>query len=694
MSTSHSGQRCSFGGFELDVPAYELRREGRPIRLERQPMELLILLVEHRGQLVARSDIVSFLWKKDVFVDVDTGINTAIRKIRLALGDSSEAPAFVETVPGKGYRFIAPVENTSSLPGGPPPPQLQARPSGGPLALAVLACLATLAALFAAWLRSTPAPPRITGSTQITSDQVAKFGPVNDGSRIYFNELPRAGVSVLAQVAASGGEVAPIAAPFPKSEVYDVSADGSELLVMGYRVPGSLEPTGEVWVIPALGGTPHRVGDLRAHEAAWSSDGRSIAYTTVSPDLYVARSDGSGSRRIWTAPGQARWPAWSHDGRRLRLTVFPKDGPPALWEIGADGTAPHLLLPAFPSPACCGRWTSDGKYFVFDAYDAEHRTPDIWVLREKTSWFSRVSGEPVRLTQGPMNFYNPVPSRDGRRIFAVGEKERGQLVRYDPRSRQFLPFLEGISAVDVEFSGDGEWVAYAAYPEGTLWRSQVDGSHRLQLTRAPLSARAPRWSPDGKKLVFLASRAVKMSAYLIAADGGLPEPVPVPDDREWVPRSWSPDGGTLALGYQGGHATPIQLLDIQNRSFSKVPGSEGLFDPQWSPTGRHLAALSADCRRLLLYEFASSRWRELLSGNEMLGFPIWSKDGRFVFVSDGMSRVRLAIPDGRREVMASFDGLRRSIHVWDWVGKAPDDSVITLRDLSVQEIFALDWEAP
>ena len=90
--------------------AYELRRQGRPVKLGRQPMDLLILLVESRGQLVSRSDIVDRLWGKDVFVDVETGVNPAISKVRQALRDSPDAPMFVETVPGKGYRFIAAVE--------------------------------------------------------------------------------------------------------------------------------------------------------------------------------------------------------------------------------------------------------------------------------------------------------------------------------------------------------------------------------------------------------------------------------------------------------------------------------------------------------------------------------------------------------------------------------------------------------
>jgi TolB-like protein len=99
-----------FADFELDVAGYALRRGGRPVRLERRPMDLLILLVQRRGDLVPRSDIVERLWGDEVFVDVDMGVNTAIRKIRQALADVPEAPAFLETVSGKGYRFIADVE--------------------------------------------------------------------------------------------------------------------------------------------------------------------------------------------------------------------------------------------------------------------------------------------------------------------------------------------------------------------------------------------------------------------------------------------------------------------------------------------------------------------------------------------------------------------------------------------------------
>jgi TolB-like protein/DNA-binding winged helix-turn-helix (wHTH) protein/Flp pilus assembly protein TadD len=116
MQTSDSREIFRFRDFELDVAAYELRRKGRPVKLGRQPMDLLIMLVENRRQLLSRSDIVERLWGKDVFVDVETGVNTAISKVRQALHDSPEAPAFVETVPGKGYRFIAAVEVVPAAP--------------------------------------------------------------------------------------------------------------------------------------------------------------------------------------------------------------------------------------------------------------------------------------------------------------------------------------------------------------------------------------------------------------------------------------------------------------------------------------------------------------------------------------------------------------------------------------------------
>src|SRR5215472_5440055 len=98
------------GKFRLDVSRYELTVEGKRVKLERQPMELLILFVQKRGELVTREEIIDKLWGKDVFVDVDRGINSAVRKIRTVLGDDPAQPHYLETVVGKGYRFVGDVD--------------------------------------------------------------------------------------------------------------------------------------------------------------------------------------------------------------------------------------------------------------------------------------------------------------------------------------------------------------------------------------------------------------------------------------------------------------------------------------------------------------------------------------------------------------------------------------------------------
>ncbi len=123
-----------------------------------------------------------------------------------------------------------------------------------------------------------------------------------------------------------------------------------------------------------------------------------------------------------------------------------------------------------------------------------------------TASSAKASPTPVQLTTGPLAFDHALPSQDGHKIFVTGLQARGELVRYDSRARQFLPFLSGISVDQVDFSPDGQWVTYVTVPEGTLWRSRVDGSERLQLTNAPMFAILPRWSPDGKQIVFSAGQ--------------------------------------------------------------------------------------------------------------------------------------------------------------------------------------------
>jgi len=378
------------------------------------------------------------------------------------------------------------------------------------LSLLVIAVLGAVAVRFA-WA---PAPVKVEKVVQVTSDHATKGRPLTDGARLYFSESTTPLRSVITQMAVTGGATGTIEVPFPAPGLVDLSPDGTELLVLADRqIRGLVLAPSPLWIVAFLGGTPRPVGNLSAEDAAWSPDGETIAYT-VGADLFLVAADGSNPRKIWTAGGDVYYPAWAPDGRRLRLSVVdPEDGRRSLWAMGATGADPHPVFPDFELSACCGRWSPDGRNYVFSAGPpprsgmasvmASLAPPDrdLWVLREPRGWLSFGRSKPVRLTQGPLSYGVPVWSRDGRKVFAEGSRQSGELVRCQLGSGECTPYLGGIDAEGVSFSRDGEWVAYVL-PDGTLWRSRADGTEKLQLTFAPLWAALPQWSPDGRRICF------------------------------------------------------------------------------------------------------------------------------------------------------------------------------------------------
>jgi Tol biopolymer transport system component len=299
------------------------------------------------------------------------------------------------------------------------------------------------------------------------------------------------------------------------------------------------------------------------------------------------------------------------------------------------------------------------------------------------------------LTFGPLNFRAPVPSADGRRLYAVGELRRGELVRYDKRMEQWVSYLSGMSAQLVNFSKDGEWITYVSYPDGNLWRSRVDGSQRMQLSFPPMRIHGPRWSPDGQRIAYIASLPGKpWKVYLVSADGGAPRQL-TPEERAERDPNWSPDGGTLGFAI-GADATAdkrtINLLDLRTGQVSQLPGSEGKFSPRWSPDGRYMAALSSDSQKLLLFDFTTKQWTELASMG--ITYPQWSRDGKYIYFASGPFVLRIRINDRKIEQWASRKDIRIAPSAFvRWMGLAPDDSPMMLRDVGAQDIYALEWQA-
>jgi len=418
--------------------------------------------------------------------------------------------------------------------------------------------------------------------------------------------------------------------------------------------------------------------------------------------VLLANADGTTVHSILSLHGRPHGVRFSPDGTRIRFTIDELNRLAfSLWEVRTDGTHLQPLLPRWPnsSGTCCGYWTPDGRYFLF--LSRTQNSSDIYIIPDRTGTLRRTPTAPVQLTTGPLLYYWLTPSTDGKKIFVLATQPRARLVRYDAKTQLFLPFLSGISATDLAFSRDGQWVAYVTIPEGILWRSRVDGTERLQLSSPTARALLPVWSPDGMRLVYESfTMGQGWRAMTVSSQGGPPEDL-LPDGGPGVDFNWSPDGSRLI--YSTGVSYPptsVHLLDLKTHQVSTLPGSEGVFSPRCSPDGRYLAALSEDSSTLLLYDFRSQKWSKWLTEPGNVSFPTWSKDSQYLyfdnFLTEHPAARRVKLGESHSEELFSLAGLHRHSGTpsGSWGGLAPDDSRLYVEDLSVQEIYSLQLDLP
>jgi Tol biopolymer transport system component len=550
------------------------------------------------------------------------------------------------------------------------------------------------------FIRLPESPPAVVSSLQITNDGTSKRSLVTDGARLYFSEYV-SGHSVLRQVSTSGGETAPVPTSLASADIYDFYPGRSELLIKG--VAEGSETEWPVWVLPLPAGSLRAVGNILAHAATWSPDGQHIVYARNS-GLYTCNSDGSDSRELITVPGVPFAPRFSPDGRRLRFTIRDTNQrTSSLWEVSSDGKDLHPVLPDWNKPPqeFGGTWTPNGDYFLFES--TRDHTQNIWALRERASLFRKASTEPTQLTVGPLMFSSPTPSPDGKKLFVIGQQRRFDLIRLDSKSPQFSVYLSGVSAGEADITRDSEWIAYVAHPGLTLWRSKPDGSSRTQLTYAPMQVHMPRWSPDRTQIAFMASRPGKpWKIFVMPAEGGTPHEVTSGDHNQGEP-TWTPKGDSIVfagmpwLEYRTVAGPNIHIANLKTSQVADIPDSENLFSPRTSPDGRYVAALSTDSTKLMLYDMEKKSWTQLAVSR--FGFENWSHDGKYLYAEDYSDKaddlVRVSVPKGKVERLLSIKEVPRGFDPWEfWVGLAPDDSPLLMRDKSTQEIYSLDVRFP
>jgi dipeptidyl aminopeptidase/acylaminoacyl peptidase len=550
-------------------------------------------------------------------------------------------------------------------------------------------------------LHSLTAPRQIqfTGIAQVTSDGTSKVGLVAGGGHLYFGEK-RDGKVVLSEVSVSGGPVRSIPTPFINATPEDISPDGKELLVLDRE---GQEEERALWIVPIAGGEPRPAGNIFCHSAAWSPDGERIAYATGS-GIYLTSSNGVGAQQIQNVSGVPGFLRWSLDGQRLRYNLLDENtGRSSLQELtfashgGSQVSSPIPLFVSFSRGlAALNMSDHEGRSFLSIESPIDNK---IWFLEKSWGLFGS-HFVPVELGGHFAGITALGLDRNARTLFVLsGATGDTELLRFNPATREFTPFLPGIQARFVDFSRDGRQIAYVGLQDKSLWISRADGSQRRQVDFQATETELPRWSPDGRQIAFMAKLPDKpWRIYIVQAEGGTPKEASTGTDNQGAP-TWSPDGRWLMYGNvkceQLGTCA-IHKIDLSTGQEYTLPGSEGMGTARWSPDGRSVAALYRERREVYVLDLATARWRKLaegINGNDLS----WSADSRTIYSSrpsgDKPEILRISLSDGKvvsAVDLSTFDKLAGNVDTW--FGLAPDGSIIFMRLIDKTEIYALHYE--
>src|SRR5579859_573518 len=704
-----------FGPFLVDTPAGQLRKGATKIRLAGQPFEILLMLLERPGQVVSREEIQQQLWPRETFVDFENSLNKSINKLRQALSDSADQPIYIETLPRRGYRFVGsllpvpPEEQPKPAPASqavllPNPPPIAARIAIKParpfavLRFAALSLLLPVAFLLWLGLRPLPAPRLVGVRTLTTSSRVDLYGGLHsDGVRLFF--LIRNGHKwQLSQMPVAGGEVQPVALPFENVRLASVSPDGSQFAVEPFD---ARRPALPLWIISSVGGTPRKLGDIVANDAVFTHDGKKITYSTPDGGLSFVDLESGKISEILRLSGPKWGLAWSPDGSRLRFHWSnDASGHSHIWEIRADGSGLHQILPNWTAAdgLCCGRWTTDGRYYLFLA-SLEKSPASVWALREPSGWFHREQS-PIRLSTEPLPASVLLPSLDGKRIFLLGNNARSEYVRVNSATNEVHSLLGGQPAAWPTFNSQGDWVVFRG-EANALWRSNLNGTSRLQIVSGKFDPGLPSIRPDGKMIAFRAQPpgAATSRIDVVSSDGGQPEEIASARLPLSAP-AWTPDGSKVsyAVDDDADPSSGIYFYDFVSKATQKIPGSEGFWKHKWSPDGKYLAGVTVANDRIAIYNLASRKWKTVATG-KVFSPVFWSSNSQFLFFQDllesGEPVHRLRLADS--SVTTVFECsllLEGGVHRCGLEGLAPDGTLILQLNRGDHDVYALDVDLP
>lgn len=650
MGTSYEAKTSiRFGVYELDLKAGVLRKNGIRIRCQEQPFQVLAALAERPGELVTREELCRRLWPEDTFVDFDHALNTAIKKVRSALNDDADTPRYIETVPRRGYRFVAAIEEEPTPPAQPtlqqplPAPPARAKRLGF-IAMASVAAIA-LAILGFSWrfapsrgdASTSPEFQRLTFDLPELGD--ARFTP--DGASVVYAAgwYPHKGNLYTQRLGAPGPQLLGITT----SMLLSISRQ-AELAILGTASDAQppmtdVEMSGTLARVPLNGGAPREL--LADAEAAdWSPSG----------ELAVVRRAGERSRLefpvgkvLYETSGWIGTPRFSPRGDAIAFLdhpIVPDDrGSVAIVDLNGN------------------KRTVSGFWESLRGLAWSPRGDELWFAATRSGlaralYAATLNGRERRILTVPGGLTLRDISHDGRVLLSRDHEREGIMFVGAGETKPRELSWEDYSMV-TDISSDGKRILFGAEGENSGLSYQVglrltDGSAPVMLG----SGEAQSLSPDGKWAISTMPPP-NDQLLLLPTGAGSPKTLErgAVEHYLYAGAKWFPDGSEIVLvGYEAGHGPRCYVQSVEGgkpRAFSP----DGTVFCSVSPAGQILAFTQDS--RVLLYRSESSDQPEKEIKLEQGEMPRgWTADGKSLYlvrtVKDSVTITRLEIESGRR----------------------------------------------
>ena len=676
----HSPRLVRFESFEVDVRAGELRKAGVRLKLPGQPFQVLAILLERPGEVVTREELQKRLWP-DTFVDVDHNLNTAINKIREVLGDSAESPRFVETLPRRGYRFVAPVEGTrtTEVPGGSGVRQESRMPwvRRSSILFVVLVLLAAVGLFIYKRLPISCITRRngrlLASLLTMVCRSVATWSP--DGRFIAYSSNRGGKFDIWVQQVSGGDPVQVTKGPGNNWQP-DWSPDGKYI---AYR---SEDGDGGLFIVPALGGEglSRRIAPF-GYSPRWSPDGSEILFQGTQfiqwTRFFVVSLDGVQPREILTeflvkhrlSPVSA---AWHPDGKRVTVWAQDPELVPTFWTVpvlGDEGVRSEVdaqvVRQLSESMGGIVDWAGDSKFSWAPSGNAIYfertfrRARNLWKMTVEPGTLRGLAIE--RLTTGTGLDSELAISRDGKRLAFTAELQHvgAWLFPFDAIRGRVAGMGQQVTPAGMEAWGhgltrDGKKLAFSAKRTGRweLWqRSLVDGREAPIMADDRNSRGFLRWSPDGERIAYYRGKtAMGGESQIVVWNGSNEEALTAPSASMKRVNDWSPDGKELLITQVASdtHQTEIWLLSATPVSGGKPASHKIISDPAYFLDQSRISAdgqwivyeglrdlpTKLESKLFITRESGGPR-TQITDGKHWDDKPLWSPDGKTIYFLSG-----------------------------------------------------------